>query len=108
LVVRSRRFSAVTRLGSAGRLGFRRRVTFAASSGLTFATRFRPQFVTAQAAIAVLVEFSQSRRRIGDLVGRKFAVAIRVQRNDHRISRSSFARTASFAGTLSARLRRRT
>ena len=50
------RFSAVTRLASACRLGFRRRATFAASSRRTFATRFRPQFVTAQAAIAVLVE----------------------------------------------------
>jgi hypothetical protein len=108
LVVRSRRFSAVTRLGSAGRLGFRRRVTFAASSGLTFATRFGPHFLTAQAAIAVLVEFSQCRRRIGDLIGREFAVPIRVQRHDHRISRSSLAGTAPFAGTLSVRLRRRT
>jgi hypothetical protein len=60
----------------------------------------RMEFVFGQLAVAVLVEFLQRGRRVGDLFRRKLAVVIGVERLHQRIARRTLSASAPFKAAL--------
>jgi hypothetical protein len=54
------------------------------------------QFVLGEFAVAVLVEFLESSRRVGDLFGREFPVVVRVKHLHQWIARGSVPTPPAF------------
>jgi hypothetical protein len=54
------------------------------------------QFVLSEFAVAVLVEFLESSRRVGDLFGRELAIVVRVEHLHQRIARGSVPAPPAF------------
>jgi hypothetical protein len=54
------------------------------------------QLVLAEFAIAVLVEFLEGGRRVGDLIGRELAIVVRVEHLHQRIARGSVPPPTAF------------
>jgi hypothetical protein len=54
------------------------------------------QFVLAEFAVAVLVEFLEGSRRVGDLFGRELAIVVRVEHLHQRIARGPVATPTAF------------
>jgi len=58
------------------------------------------QFVLSEFAIAVLVEFLECSRRVGDLFGRELAIVVRVEHLHQWIARRSVPPPAAFRVAL--------